>query len=105
MSGFKAVAKADEVPEGEMKLVEIDGQPVAIVHTEGEFFAIDNVCQHKGGPLNEGELEGTTLICPWHSWEYDIRTGECEWDDNVTLKRFSVKVENGEILVSSDPIE
>lgn len=64
-----------EVSPGSGLAVEINGRSIAIFTVDGAFFALDNTCAHRGGPLGEGELEGEVVTCPWHSWEYNVRTG------------------------------
>ena len=66
MASFIKVAKVAEVPEGSGKLVEAGGKQIALFNAGGKFYAIDNACKHRGGPLAEGELDGTTMTCPWH---------------------------------------
>ena len=86
------VAAVDEVPPGERKIVEIAGRSIGVFNLGGEFFALRNRCPHQGGPLclgkqsgfiqsaGPGEYEysrkGEILQCPWHGWEFDIRTGQ-----------------------------
>ena len=76
MPSFIKVAKLSELPEGSGKLVEVGGKQIALFNAGGKLFAIDNSCKHRGGPLAEGELDGTTITCPWHGWEYDLATGQ-----------------------------
>ena len=57
------------------KLVEADGQSIAIFNVGGSFYAIDNTCTHRGGPLSEGTLTGDTVTCPWHGAKYNVKTG------------------------------
>ena len=76
MSEAKEVAKVGDIDEGSSILVELDGKEIALFNSGGSFYAIDNECTHVGGPLCEGDLEGTTVICPWHGAEFDITTGE-----------------------------
>ena len=59
--------------------------------------AIEDTCKHKGGSLGEGELNGDTITCPLHGWQYNITNGECLMNPQVKIKNFPVKVENGEI--------
>src|SRR5258708_1615262 len=76
MSDFVLVAKRAELPPGGRKLAEVDGQPIAVFNIDGEYFAIDDVCTHDGGPLAEGDLlEGGQIRCPRHGARFDIRTG------------------------------
>ena len=100
MSEFIRVASVDEVPEGTAKLVHVHDRAIAVVHSQGRFFAFNNVCRHKGGPLCEGEINGTKITCPWHAWEYDMDSGECEYDANVILERFEVRISGTDIEIA-----
>jgi len=102
MRKFVSVARTDEIAPGEKKIVEVDGALVVIVNLDGEFYAIEDVCTHDGGPLGEGDLEGHALICPRHGARFDVRTGAA-----LTLPAFEaaptyeVRVEDGNVLVES----
>lgn len=102
MANYVKVARTDEIGPGEKKIVDVDGMLVVIVNIDGQFFAIEDVCTHDGGPLGEGKLEGCQLICPRHGARFDIRTGEA-----LTLPAFeaaptyAVKVQGQDILVES----
>jgi 3-phenylpropionate/trans-cinnamate dioxygenase ferredoxin subunit len=76
MSDFVKVAVRDELPPGGKKLVDLDGRAIAIFNVEGQFFAIDDICTHDGGPLAEGTLEGAEIRCPRHGARFDVRTGK-----------------------------
>jgi len=75
MGKFVKVATTDEMAEQPVKCVEVDGKNIALFDVQGEIFALSDTCTHRGGPLSEGELEGTTVTCPWHGAEFDVRTG------------------------------
>ena len=94
------VAKTSDIPPGTGKVIEVSGKPLAIFNCEGNFYAIDNTCKHRGGPLGEGSLSGSTVTCPWHGWEYDVTSGECQMDPSIKVQKFDVKVEGDDILVS-----
>ncbi len=94
------VATKNEIPAGTGKAVEAGGKPIAVFNCDGKFYAIDNTCAHRGGPLAEGSLSGTTVACPWHGWEYDVKTGACQVDPAITLKSYPVKLEGDDVLVS-----
>lgn len=64
-----------------------------------EVHALDGICPHAGGPLGQGALHGTTLVCPWHAWEYDCRTGANEMDDGYLIAKMPVKIEGDDILI------
>jgi len=99
MANFVEVAEVGDVPPGTGKCVEADGKQIALFNVAGAFHAIDNTCLHRGGPLGEGELEGTVVTCPWHGWQYDVTTGANLDDDTVRVARYEVKLEGGSILV------
>ena len=101
MGSFIKVATRSEVPEGGGKLVEARGRKIALFNAGGKFYAIENECRHRGGPLAEGELDRTHVICPWHGWEYDITTGENLDDPAVKVGCFAVKVEGDDILLEA----
>ena len=110
------VAAVDEIAAGSRKLVEVRGRRIVIFNLAGEFFAVSDRCPHQGGPLSKGIVTGfvesrepgeycysrvgEVLRCPWHAWEYDIRTGK-SWCDprRVQVRNFKVDVEPGARLV------
>jgi len=99
MAVMTKIAKKADIPPGTGKVVEIGGKTVAVFNCEGSFFAIDNTCKHRGGPLGEGSLSETTVTCPWHGWEYDVSTGACQTNPAVKQAQFNVKVEGDDILI------
>jgi 3-phenylpropionate/trans-cinnamate dioxygenase ferredoxin subunit len=76
MSDFVRVAGQSELAPGEKKLVEVDGRAIAVFNVAGQFYAIDDVCTHDGGPLADGDLEGAEIRCPRHGARFDVRTGK-----------------------------
>ncbi len=76
MAGFVKVAKTGDVALGSAKMVEVSGKKIAIFNVDGKYYAIDNTCTHRGGPLAEGALEGKEVTCPWHGAVFDVTTGE-----------------------------
>lgn len=99
MASFIKVAARADVPDGTGKTVEAGGKQIALFNTAGKFYAIDNTCKHRGGPLGEGELDGTHVTCPWHGWEYDVTTGANLDDPNVKVGCYPVKIEGDDVLV------
>ena len=91
------IAKTSDIGEGAGKTFTIEGQTIAVFNKGGEIFAIEDTCKHKGGSLGEGKLDGDTITCPLHGWQYNITNGECLMNSQVKMKNFPVKVENGEI--------
>jgi 3-phenylpropionate/trans-cinnamate dioxygenase ferredoxin subunit len=110
------VATVDELPPGERKIVDVGGRSIGVFNRNGEYFAVLNRCPHQGGPLCKGNTlgflrsagvgefhfsrAGEILRCPWHGWEYDLRTGQSWFDPaRVLVRKYEVSVEPGEQLV------
>ena len=108
-----AVATVDEIPAGQRKVVEVAGRVVGVFNLEGEYFALRNTCPHQGGPLCRGHVtgflhgkpgnlvytrQGEILRCPWHGWEFDIRTGQ-SWHSpaRVRVRAYDVSVNEGPV--------
>lgn len=79
--------------------MEVAGNPYAICNVAGTLHAVDGVCPHAGGPLGQGALHGHMLVCPWHAWEYDCRTGENDFDAAICVEPRAVRVEGEDILL------
>lgn len=93
------VGAIEEFPEGQGRTVQVEGTPVAVFNVDGDLHAIHNTCKHKGGPLGEGQLFGSTVACPWHGWRYDVTSGDCKNDPDVEVRRFDVEVRDGDVYV------
>ncbi len=100
MAEFVTVAKLSELTVGTAKTVEVNGKEIALYNVDGKIYATDNTCLHQGGPLGEGTLQGYVITCPWHMWEYDVRTGENLDDKTLKLVTYPVQVEGDEIKVA-----
>ena len=98
---FVKVGTAAKLPPGSAMQVEVGGRPYAICNVGGELHALEGTCLHAGGPLGEGALHENWLVCPWHAWEYDCRTGANDYDENLKLAKFPVKVESGDIFIDA----
>ena len=95
-----AVCKLADIPDGTAVRVEVGTEPLCIVHTEGEVFAIRDVCSHADVPLSEGELEGTTVECWLHGSRFDLRTGKpTGLPATIPVPVFETTVEDGNVLV------
>jgi len=108
--GTHLVARASEIAPGERKIVQVEGRSIGVFNIGGEYFALRNVCPHQGAPLCLGQLTGTALpsrpgeyrwaregeilVCPWHAWEFDVRTGRSVFNPHLTrVKAYDVSVE------------
>lgn len=99
MAEYVRVVGVNDVPIGSSHVVEIGDCSIAIFNVDGTFFALDNTCAHRGGPLGEGELEGDVVTCPWHGWEYNVRTGISITTPSVSVKTYEVKIEGADVKV------
>lgn len=104
MSDFVEVAKVEEIEEGVVKVVRVDGAPIGLTKIEDEYFAFADVCTHDDGPVAEGELDEYIIECPRHGAKFDIRTGKVKQLPAVTpIPVYAVKVAGDCILVSKKP--
>jgi nitrite reductase/ring-hydroxylating ferredoxin subunit len=94
------VATADQVSPGNVIKVEVDGTELALYNVDGRFYCTSNICPHQGGPLSEGMLEGTNIVCPWHAWVFDVSNGVSPVNPRAKIPCLPVKVEGKDILVS-----
>jgi len=98
---FETVATADDIPVGQGKVYKVNGREIAIFNVDGSFYAVNNVCPHRGGPIGEGRLEQSIVTCPWHDWSFDVCSGKSTYNPKVCLERFAVRVIDGKIQVST----
>ena len=100
MADYVKVLSTSDLAEGQGKVVQAGDKAIAVFNVGGTVYAIDNTCLHRGGPLGEGELEGSVVTCPWHMWEYDVRTGEKVGAPTVKAVTYPVQVEGPDIKVA-----
>jgi len=113
------VAKAIEMPDGDRRIVHAGPQEIGVFHKDGAYYAYSNYCVHSGGPVCEGLIinkvldiigadrtyQGQTFsdevhfVCPWHGYEYELKTGVCVGDRKLKLKKFEVVQRGGDIYV------
>lgn len=102
MNEFHKVATLDEIPDDMGHAVEVEGHAIGLFRDGRSVYALDAVCPHRDGPLAEGELDEDVVICPWHGWEFEVRTGACLTDPEHRVRRYSVQVVGDDVLVSLD---
>jgi nitrite reductase/ring-hydroxylating ferredoxin subunit len=95
---FQVAQVSDCPPQSAMELV-VEDHLIAIYNVEGTFYALDGVCPHQGGPLGKGRLEGCTVKCPWHGWQFDIPSGAYLLSDRIRQTRYDVCVEGDIVLI------
>jgi len=101
MSGkFYRIARESEIPDGEVRVFEVQGTSLAVCRVNGELHALEDLCTHDDGPLGEGDLDGYEIECPRHGARFDVRTGAvCRMPAAAPVRVFPVKVENGDVFV------
>jgi nitrite reductase/ring-hydroxylating ferredoxin subunit len=92
-------AKVSEIPPGQVREVQVSGQAIALANVAGKIYAISNTCLHQGGPLGEGSLEGTAVVCPGHGWEYEVTTGRLLSDPKVGVACYRTETQGEDVFV------
>lgn len=93
------VCRKEEVAPGGFRCVEVQGQKLLLYNVAGSFYATSATCAHLGGPLNEGLYEEGVVTCPWHGWQFDVRTGESIYDPGRSLAVYPVTVVGDDVLL------
>ena len=100
MAEWRKVSKVNDPEPGRVKLLDLVGEAVALCNVDGSYYAIEDVCTHDGGPLDQGELDGSEIECPRHGGRFDVCTGRATCFPAVMpVQTFPVKVEGEDILV------
>jgi NAD(P)H-dependent nitrite reductase small subunit len=103
LNDFIDAGSVAELPSGRAKAIDADGRRIALFHTVEGFFALDNTCPHRGGPLAEGDVVGSEIVCPWHLWSFDLATGRCGGNDEMGVATHEVRIDGDRILVKVAP--
>jgi 3-phenylpropionate/trans-cinnamate dioxygenase ferredoxin subunit len=94
------IASASDVPPGTTRRVVVEGQEILICNVDGKYFAIEDVCTHDGGPLDQGDLEGACIVCPRHGATFDVRTGAAlTLPAVVPLLTYAIRVDGDDIYL------
>lgn len=94
------LANIEDVPPGKSIVVLInDGREIALFNVDGNIYALDNACPHMGGPLGEGELENGCVTCPWHGWQFDVKTGACANMPGQDALPVAIEIKDTEIFL------
>ncbi len=96
---FFTIAQVSELPESRRLTVRVGDHKVALFKLAGEIYALDGRCPHRGGSLGEGTIEGGTVFCPLHGWQFDVTTGACVDKPDRPAKCLPVRVVDGQIQV------
>ena len=95
---YFAADEAD-IPSQRGLEVVVEGRVIGLFRTQEGVFAIDGVCPHSGGPLSTGYLSGTTAVCPWHGWQFDVRSGQHSTSPGVCQQTYPTILEDGKVYV------
>ncbi len=99
MTTWTRLIGVNELAEGSGAVVSVGGFNMAVFKIGGQFFAMENRCLHRGGPLGEGQLRGHTVVCPWHGWRYYVKTGALELIPTLRVGTYNVEVRGDEVFV------
>jgi len=99
MSEFINVAEAASLPPGHGRTVHVQGSEFAIWNVEGQYFCIDDLCPHRGGPLGAGTLQHSEVFCPLHGWGFDVRTGACSNRPDRPVRTYPARVVDGQVQI------
>lgn len=103
MTTYRTVTTIDRIPQGSARCVEVAGREVALFNLAGTVYAIDDRCSHEDAPLSEGEIEGETVVCPWHLARFEIKTGKVlSAPACADVETFAVRVVDGVVQVALD---
>jgi nitrite reductase (NADH) small subunit len=98
MSDFVRLCAQSELPStGQVRELTAAGRTLCIANMGGEICVLDGTCPHEGGPLGEGMIEDGRVVCPWHGFAFDVRTGAAQDDADLKVQVFDAKVEDGEL--------
>jgi len=100
MPNYVKVATVSQVAPGTGMVATVNDKEVAVFNVDGTFYAIDNICKHRGGPLGEGDLDGETVTCPWHSWQYNVKNGTCLTKEGIKMDTYEVRVEGEDVQIA-----
>jgi nitrite reductase (NADH) small subunit len=99
MAEWHKVATLGDISPGTARELTAGGRVIALFNVDGNYFALDGICPHAGGPLGEGDLSGPVVTCPWHGWQFDVTTGRNALNPRIEQGRFPVKIEGNDVWV------
>jgi nitrite reductase (NADH) small subunit len=99
MARVRIGSRVDLPAAGEAREFEIGERVVCVANVNGDYSALDNVCPHRGGPLGQGYIEGDKLVCPWHGWQFDAKTGAVAHAPSQKITTYPLQVEGDDVFV------
>ena len=98
MAEFVRICSEAEIPtEGKVKEFMVEARAICVAKVDGSVCVLDGTCPHEGGPLGEGSIEGGRLVCPWHAYSFDVKTGANDEDPEIRAQVLEAKVDDGEL--------
>jgi nitrite reductase (NADH) small subunit len=99
------VLKCDDLEIGKSAIIEVGEKEIALFNYKGDYYAIDNICPHRGAPLGEGRIEEGILICPNHEWRFELKSGWCPQNPELSTEVYPIKVHEGKIYVRLEKLK
>jgi nitrite reductase (NADH) small subunit len=96
---YRIASKSELPAAGQAKEFLGGEKTICVANIAGEYFALDNVCVHRGGPLGQGVVDGEKIVCPWHGWQYDPKTGEAAHDPAAKVAVYALRIEGEDVMV------
>ena len=96
---YTKVMKCDDLEIGKSAIIEVGDKEIALFNYKGDFYAIENTCPHRGSPLGEGRIEEGILICPGHEWRFELKSGWCPQNPELSTEVYPIKVHDEKIYV------
>lgn len=93
------ICKLSELAEGQCKSFSLEGKEIAVYNVDGQWFATEDTCVHRGGSLGSGQLEGNIITCPLHGWQYDVTSGQCRNNPQARINTYKVQVDGDQIAL------
>jgi nitrite reductase (NADH) small subunit len=93
-------SKTDIPQPGEAKEFSFGDRTICVANVNGTISAMDNVCIHRGGPIAQGTLEGDKVVCPWHGWQWNTKTGEASHNPSAKVAVYPIYVEGDDLVVN-----
>lgn len=98
---FVRAAKTNEITPGTIREFQVEGKAVAIANVAGKYYAINNSCLHRGGPLGQGVMDNNIVTCPWHGWQYDVTNGKISQNPAVGVDCYGLEIRGEDIFVNA----
>ena len=96
---YTKVMKCDDLEIGKSAIISLGDKEIALFNYKGKYYAIENVCPHKGAPLGEGRIEEGVLICPNHEWRFELSSGQCPQNPELQTEVYPIKIHEGKIYI------